>query len=331
MVITRTPFRISFFGGGTDYPVWYNKHGGSVISTSINKYCYILTRFLPPFFNYKYRIRYTFREETRLVSEIKHPTVRECLKFLNIKDGIEMVHTSDLPARSGIGSSSSFTVGFLNCLYNLMGKKISKRQLALDAIYIEQKKNKENVGSQDQVIAAFGGFNKIDFGTSNSISVTPIEMDQDKLLDLQNHLVLFFTGIQRDSSEVSSELIKNTHKKQHQLNEMSELTNQAIKVLISPKIQLNEFGKLLDYGWQLKRSLSPKISNQTIDEIYSAGIQAGALGGKILGAGSGGFILFFINPHLHQKIQKKLSKLLRVPFVFERDGSQIIHQAGQNL
>lgn len=214
MIITKTPFRISFFGGGTDYPVWYEKNGGSVLSTTINKYCYILCRYLPQFFSYKYRIRYTLREETRTIEEIKHPSVRECLKFLDIKEGVEMVHTSDLPAMSGIGSSSAFTVCFLHSLYALIGKIVNKRQLALDAIHVEQDLIKENVGSQDQTAAAFGGLNRIDFGGESKIAVQPITISQNKLDLLQNNLMLFFTGFSRTASTIAGEQIKQTPSKE---------------------------------------------------------------------------------------------------------------------
>ena len=205
MIITRTPFRISFFGGGTDYPVWYKENGGAVISTTINKYCYISCRYLPPFFDHKYRIRYTSREETQNVSEIEHPSVRECIKFLNLEKGIEMVHTSDIPAQSGVGSSSAFTVGYINALYALKGKMMTKRQLASDAIHIEQDILKENVGSQDQVAAAFGGLNKIEFGGEKDFYVSPITIGKEKLDFLQDHLMLFFTGFSRNASDIADE------------------------------------------------------------------------------------------------------------------------------
>jgi D-glycero-alpha-D-manno-heptose-7-phosphate kinase len=203
MIITRTPFRISFFGGGTDYPVYYNEHGGSVLSTTINKYCYITCRYLPPFFEHNYRIRYSKKEEIQTVDEIQHPSVRECLKFVGIEKGIEMVHTGDIPAMSGIGSSSSFTVGFLNALYALQGKMVTKRKLAFDAIHVEQKIIKENVGSQDQVAAAFGGFNRIDFGGTEGIFVQPITTTPEKLQYLQDCLLFYFTGFSRLASDIA--------------------------------------------------------------------------------------------------------------------------------
>lgn len=323
MVISRTPFRISFFGGGTDYPIWYEENGGAVLSTTINKYCYITTRYLPPFFDYKYRIRYTLREETQSVSEIKHPSVRECLKFLNINRGIEMVHTADIPALSGIGSSSAFTVGFLNSLYALKGQIITKRQLALDAIHVEQDLIKENVGSQDQTVVAFGGFNKIDFGGKRKISVQPISIGQEKLNLLQNHLMLFFTGFSRNASDIAGEQIKKTPSKQQELRVMREMVDEAVNILNSGSDKIEDFGKLLHETWKIKRSLTDRISNDRIDNIYETGLQAGALGGKLCGAGGGGFILFFVPPEKQDNVKKSLN-LLYVPFRFENLGSQII-------
>ena len=330
MVITRTPFRISFLGGGTDYPVWYRENGGVVISTTINKYCYIFSRYLPPFFNYKYRIRYRLCEETQNISEIKHPSVCECLKFLKINQGIEMVHASDLPARSGIGSSSAFTVGFLNSLYALLGKKRTKRQLALDAIHVEQDLIKENVGSQDQIATAFGGFNKIDFAKNGEIDIQPIAITQEKLDFLQDHLMLFFTGFLRNSSDIAKEQVKQISKKRKELRIMQEMVKKGVDILNGKKEEFDDFGRLLDQSWKIKRSLTNIISNNTIDNIYETGIQAGALGGKLCGAGAGGFMLFFAKPENHPRIKEKLKNLLYVPFQFEKLGSQIIFNDDKN-
>ncbi|TRZ96042.1 kinase [bacterium] len=327
MIISRTPFRVSFFGGGTDYPAWYRENGGAVISTSINKYCYIICRFLPPFFDYKYRIRYDQREETKNLEEIRHPVVREGLKFFGIDRGIEMVHTGDLPARTGIGSSSSFSTGFLNTLYALKGKMVTKRQLALDAIHFEQNLLKENVGSQDQTIAAFGGFNKIEFGGIQEITVFPITLSQDKLDLLQDHLMLFFTGFSRVASEIAAEQISSIPKKKKELKTLMEITEKAFRVLNDSNDGFEDFGKLLNETWKIKQSLSSKITNSQIGEIYEAGMDAGALGGKLLGAGGGGFILFFVKPEVQPKIKEKLKKILHVPFRFENLGSQIIYYA----
>ena len=328
MVITRTPYRISFFGGGTDYPAWCEKNGGIVISTSINKYSHVICRYLPRVFEYNYRIRYAQTEETFTVEEINHPSVRECLKFLNIQKGIEMVHAGDLPALSGLGSSSSFTVGLLHALNVLRGEMPTKRQLALDAIHVEQNLIKENVGSQDQVAAAFGGLNKIEFGGRQQIRVSPILMSKEKLDDLQDHLMLFFTGLTRNASEIAAEQIQNTKEKEKELKRMITLTEEAIQILAQGE-SLDNFGELLHESWQIKRGLSSKITNTQIDEIYDAARSAGALGGKLLGAGGGGFMLLFVKPELQPKIKERLSKLLYVPFKFESSGSQVIYCAAE--
>lgn len=330
MIISRTPFRISFFGGGTDYPVFYKENGGAVLSTSINKYCYINLRYLPPFFDYKYRIRYTSREETQSISEIKHPSVRECLNFLNWDRGVEIAHNADLPAMSGLGSSSAFTIGLLNALNALKGKMITKRQLALDAIHVEQDMIKENVGSQDQTIAAFGGFNKIEFGGPEKITVHPITIAQDKLVFLQSHLMLIFTGFPRNASEIAGEQIRKTPQKEKELRAMMDMVDEAINTLNGSQDKLMDFGKLLHESWKIKRSLTQHITNTSIDEIYEAGMESGAVGGKLLGAGGGGFILFFVTPELQHNVKEKLKKLLYVPFKFENLGSQIIYYAPED-
>jgi D-glycero-alpha-D-manno-heptose-7-phosphate kinase len=331
MIITRTPFRISFFGGGTDYPDYYREHGGTVLSTTINKYCYITCRYLPPFFDYKYRIRYSYREETQNVSEIKHSSVRECLNFLQIDKGIEMVHTSDIPAQSGIGSSSAFTVGFLNALYALKGKMITKRQLARDSIHLEQDILKEHVGSQDQVAAAFGGFNKIEFGGEREFFVYPVTFDEEKLGLLQKNLMLFFTGFSRNASEIAEEQIKKISSKKGELKTMEEMVDEAVNILNGNPDGFREFGKLLNESWKLKRSLTPLISTGRIDEIYEDALGAGALGGKLLGAGGGGFILFFVPMEDQAGVKDKLRGLLHVPFNFETLGSQVVLYATQDF
>ncbi|MDH3972692.1 MAG: kinase [Deltaproteobacteria bacterium] len=331
MIITRTPFRISFFGGGTDYPVWYEENGGAVLSTTINKYCYISCRYLPPFFDYKYRIRYSHREETKVVNEIKHPSVRECLKLLKIEKGIEMVHTSDIPAMSGIGSSSAFTVGFLQALYALKGKIVTKRHLAREAISMEQDVLKENVGSQDQIAAAFGGFNKVEFGGNRGFYVTPMTIGTEKMDLLQDHLMLFFTGYSRTASDVAAEQIRKTASKGDELRAMGEMVDEAINVLNRDRGNITDFGKFLHESWMYKRGLTKLISTNKIDEMYEVGRSAGAIGGKLLGAGGGGFLLFFAKPEDQQKIKEKLKGLLHVPFRFEPLGSQIIMYATQDF
>jgi D-glycero-alpha-D-manno-heptose-7-phosphate kinase len=331
MIITRTPFRVSFFGGGTDYPVWYKENGGSVLSTTINKYCYISCRYLPPFFDYKYRLRYTLREETQTMHEIKHPSIRECLRYLDIENGIEMVHTSDIPAMAGIGSRSAFTIGFLNALYALKGKMVTKRQLAREAIHVEQNLIRENVGSQDQIACAFGGFNKIEFGGEKDFYVYPMTIDQDKVNLLQDHLMLFFTGFVRTASDIAGEQIKNTPNKKAELQALVDISEKAISILNSDSSDLKEFGKLFHEAWRIKKSLTKLISTAMIDEMYDAAISAGAVGGKLLGAGGGGFMLLFAPPQQQKKIREALKKILYVPFRFESLGSQVIMYSPQDF
>jgi len=324
MIITRTPFRISFFGGGTDYPAYYKEYGGAVLNTTINKYCYITCRYLPPFFDHKYLIRYSKKEMPQTIDEIQHPSVRECLRFMGIDKGMDMVHTADIPAMSGIGSSSSFTVGMLNSLYALQGKMVTKRKLAFDAIHVEQNLIGEHVGSQDQVAAAFGGLNKIEFGGNDGIFVQPITIEEEKLSYLQEHMLFYFTGLSRFSSDIAEEQIKKTPEKLKELNAMKEMVEEAIKILDGKIEGLDDFGRLMHETWRLKKGLSSKISNSQIDQIYETAIKAGALGGKICGAGGGGFILFFVPPEKHQKVKEALKALLLVPIRFENLGSHVI-------
>ena len=325
MIISRTPFRISFFGGGSDYPVHYKKHGGAVLATSINKYCYITCRYLPPFFDHKHFVVYSKIEKTKEIDEIIHPAVRETLNHMKIKKGISIHHDGDLPARAGLGTSSSFTVGLCNALYALKGKIVTKRQMALDAIHIEQNRIKENVGSQDQITTAFGGFNKIEFNGEEEFRVQPITLTNKKLQNLQDHMMLFFTGFSRTASKIAKEQIKKTPEKKNELNRMTEMVDEAIDILNKKKSNLTDFGKLLHENWMIKRKLTNKISNKEIDKIYNDAIKAGALGGKLLGAGGGGFILFFAEPQKQEKIRKKMKNLLYVPFKFENLGSQVIY------
>jgi len=323
MIISRTPFRISFFGGGTDYPVWYEEYGGAVLGTTIDKYCYITCRYLPPFFEHKHRIIYSQMEHALDVNEIRHPSVRETLKFMGITEGMEIHHDGDLPARTGLGSSSSFTVGLLHALCALKGIMPSKMQLAKDAIHIEQDILKENVGSQDQVLVACGGFNRVDFSRGCNIGIKHITLNQPRLELLQNQLMLIFTGFSRMASHIAGEQIKQTPNKKQELSEMYQMVDEAIKIL-SGDNDLLDFGKLLHENWQLKRSLTDKISTPNIDDIYDTAIQAGATGGKILGAGGGGFMLFFVMPELQSAVKESLRGLLHVPFQFENQGSHII-------
>ncbi len=323
MIISRTPFRVSFFGGGTDYPVWYRENGGAVLGTTIDKYCYITCRCLPPFFEHKHRIVYSQAELVQDIDQIRHPAVRETLRFMRITEGMEIHHDGDLPARTGLGSSSSFTVGLLHALYALKGIMPSKMQLAQDAINIEQNILKENVGSQDQVLAAFGGFSRISFSGECKIEITRVTVKPQRLESLQNYLMLFFTGFSRTASEIAGEQIKQTPNKKRELTEMHGMVDEAINILNGDN-DLVEFGKLLDESWQLKRSLTNKISTPYTDFLYETAIRAGATGGKVLGAGGGGFMLFFVRPELQPKVREALSSNLCVPFCFESLGSQII-------
>lgn len=327
MIITRTPFRISFFGGGTDYPEWYKKNGGSVISTTINKYSYINLRWLPQVFEYKHRIRYYQQEEVNSLDEIRHPTVRESAKLLNIKNGIEVVHNADLPARSGLGSSSSFTVGLLHALHTLKNNMPTKRELAMQAINVEQNLINEVVGSQDQVAAAFGGFNYIKFDDINGFNVEPIVINDKKINQLQKNLLLCFTGFSRTASEIAKEQINQIYDKKNELNTIKNITKEALEILLNNKYSINEFGKLLNDQWEIKKKLSNKITNRHINDIYNTAINNGALGGKLLGAGGGGFILFYAEQKNHNKIINGLKTKLFVPFRFDTGGSRVVYYA----
>lgn len=325
MVISRTPFRISFFGGGTDYPDWYEKNTGITISATINKYAFITLRKLPPFFDFNYRIHYFRREEVKRKNQIKHPVVREGLKFFNFNEGLEMVHYADLPARSGLGSSSTFTVGFIHALQVLQNKNVTKREIALNAIKIEQKIIKESVGSQDQTIASFGGFNIIEYSKAKTFQVQEIAIPEKRLKLLEKNLILCFTGFSRTAEKIAKSQIQAIPRKEKELFKMLNIANHAKKILYNNKISLDEFGKLLNEQWFIKKNLTKNISNTEIDEIYNTAIKSGAIGGKLLGAGGGGFMIFYAKPEKHKKIKDSLRKKLFVPFRFELTGSQIIY------
>lgn len=329
MIISKTPFRISFFGGGTDYPVWFKENQGAVLVTTIDKYCYISCRRLPPFFDYNYRILYSMVETTKSVDKIIHPSVRECLKFMKIKEGVEIHHDGDLPARTGLGSSSSFTVGLLNCLTALNGKIISQEQLAKNAIAVEQEWIRENVGCQDQISTALGGFNLIEFTDKEKFKVQPLTLPAERLKELQSHLMLVFTGFSRIASEIAEKLVKTVSRKEKELNAIHQMVYEGIKIL-NGKSDITEFGKLLHEGWKVKRGLTNNITTPAIDQIYEASLKAGALGGKLLGAGGGGFLLLFAKPEIQKKIITKLDGFLHVPFQFENSGSQIVHYKPEN-
>ncbi len=323
MVISRTPFRISFFGGGTDYPAWYRENGGAVLATTINKYCYLNVRFLPPFFWHKFRIVYSKIESRNSVKEIAHPAVREIIRFLKIKRGLEIHHDGDLPARSGLGSSSAFTVGLLHALHALEGRMPNKHQLAKESIYLEQKVLRETVGSQDQVLAAHGGFNYITFHKNGEIKLRPITLSSNRIEELENHLMLFYTGIPRIASKVAKSYVKKIDHQKKQLSIMQDSVDVALSILTGHE-DIKSFGELLNEFWQIKKTLSPQVSNSTIDEIYKKSQIAGAIGGKLIGAGGGGFLLLFVPPRSQKKVRESLKKLIYVPFKFEHDGSQII-------
>jgi D-glycero-alpha-D-manno-heptose-7-phosphate kinase len=324
MVITRTPLRISFFGGGTDYPVWYRENGGSVLATTIDKSCYITSRWLPPFFDCHSRVSYSKVENVRSNSEIWHPSVRGCLQFLGIEDGVEIHHVADLPARTGLGTSSAFTVGLLLGLYALRNQMRDKQKLAEDAIHVEQNLLQEAVGSQDQVSAAYGGFNRINFLPDNSVDVKRIVASNSRLAELEQNLALYFTGFSRTASEIATQQVKMTPHRKKELSAMLELVDEAETIVTNPQRSLDDFGRLLHQGWQLKRSLTDRVTTPEIDEIYEAGRSAGALGGKLLGAGGGGFMLFFVPPERREQLRERLKKLLCVPFSFSQKGSQVV-------
>jgi D-glycero-alpha-D-manno-heptose-7-phosphate kinase len=324
MIITSTPLRVSFFGGGTDYPVWYREHGGAVLATAIDKRCYITCRRLPPFFEYHSRVSYSKVENVIQNQAIEHPSVRACLQFLGINEGVEIHHVADLPARTGLGTSSAFTVGLLLGLYGLKEQMRDKHSLASDAIHVEQNLIQEAVGSQDQVSAAYGGFNRINFQTDGGIEVRRILTGQNRLAELEQHLALYFTGFSRTASEVATQQLRNTPHKKKELGVMLHLVEEAEAILTSPHRPLAEFGRLLHESWQIKKSLTQQISNANIDEIYEAGLSAGALGGKLLGAGGGGFMLFFVPPERREALRMRLKKLLCVPFRFSDRGSHVV-------
>jgi D-glycero-alpha-D-manno-heptose-7-phosphate kinase len=327
MIISRTPFRISFFGGGTDYPSWYQNEGGAVLSTTIDKYCYLSCRVLPPFFETKYRVIWSHIENVCSISEILHPAVREGLKFLNINGnvgGLEIHHQGDLPARSGMGSSSSFVAGLFKVLMALRGKIVSRHELASMAIEFEQHVLKENVGSQDQTAAVYGGLNFITFSQDGTIRVDPVTISKNKIDELESHLMLIYTGTSRLSSEVAGDFVENIDKKRETLHEMRRMVDEGLDILAG-KSEISEFGRLLDRGWHLKRSVSKLVSSPVVDRIYAVAKEKGAIGGKLLGAGGSGFMLLFVPPEKQRTVLDSMPGYLHVPFAFESDGSSIVY------
>jgi len=318
LIIVRAPYRISFFGGGTDFPLWYNEHKGAVLSTTIDKYCYIFARWLPPFFEHKHRIVYSAIELPNAIENISHPSVRETCKLLEIDRGIEIHHYGDLPARTGMGTSSSFTVALLHALSILKGIDIDKKQLANIAIHIEQNLCKECVGSQDQTASACGGLNRIDF-SKDDIVVKPLKHNAE----LEKRLMLFFTGFQRNAVDIEEEKLKDIQSKQDSFNKLYWLVHLGVAALHSHR-NLSVFGRLLDRDWQIKKSLAHNTSTDYIDFLYQKGLDAGAVGGKLLGAGSGGFLLFYVEPDKQGSVKQAMGSLLQVPFLFENRGSEVI-------
>lgn len=323
MIITKTPFRMSFFGGGTDLPSFFNEHGGAVISTTFDKYCYVNVRHMPPFHPYISELVHNRFERVNNIEDIEHPLIRECMRLHDIHE-IRLTYEGDLPARTGLGTSSTFAVGMLNAFCALKGKMMSKRQLAQEAIHVERDVLQEHGGWQDQVAAAFGGLNRIDFKDGN-FSVHPIIISPERKKELDENLLLFYTGIQRFSSEIQADTFAKPTDKVQQLKDMLALVNEAEKVLCDRDASLNEFGRMLDTTWKLKRGTGVKVSNGSIDELYSKAIKAGALGGKLLGAGGGGFLLFYCEKDKQEALKAALEQLMIVPFHFENEGTHILY------
>lgn len=321
MIITRTPFRMSFFGGGTDMPDFFKEHGGAVISTTFDKYCYVNVRHLPRFFDYKTELAYSKMERVVDVEEIVHPAIREAMKLLDMHE-IRLTYEADLPARSGLGTSSSFAVGMLSAFYALKGKYADKKKLADQAIYLERTLCNEAGGWQDQIAASFGGLNRINFGP-DGYTVDPIIISPDRKKQFNNNLMLFFTGFTHFSAEVQSANGKEDKTKEKL--EMLQLVDEAHAILTDKNASLDEFGRLLDLTWKLKRKTGAKVSTDSIDMLYERGIKAGALGGKLLGAGGGGFLLFYVEPDKQDSVKKAMSDLMHVPFEFENGGTRVIH------
>lgn len=323
MIISKTPFRMSFFGGGTDIPAFFNEHGGAVISTTFDKYCYVNVRHMPPFHPYISELVHNRFERVNNIEEIEHPLIRECMRLHDIHE-IRLTYEGDLPARTGLGTSSTFAVGMLNAFCALKGKMMSHRQLADEAIHVERDILKEHGGWQDQVAAAYGGLNRIDF-KDGDFSVHPIIISPERKHELDENLMLFYTGIQRFSSEIQADTFASPVDKTKQLLDMLALVDEAEKILTDHNTSLNEFGKLLDTTWKLKRGTGSKVSNGSIDELYNRAIKAGALGGKLLGAGGGGFLLFYCEKQHQPALVKTLEQLMIVPFNFENEGAQILY------
>jgi D-glycero-alpha-D-manno-heptose-7-phosphate kinase len=325
VIISRTPFRVSFFGGGTDYPAWYSENGGgAVLATTIDKYCYISVRELPPFFEHRFRIVYSIVENVRDIDRIQHPAARAVLTRLGVTKGLEIHHDGDLPARTGMGSSSAFTVGLISAIRALDGRYSSSADLANEAIHVEQCMLREAVGVQDQISTAFGGFNHIVLHADGSFEVHPMVLPRSRLEALQDHLMLVFTGVSRFASDVAQTQLDNFKQRQAELRAVRQMVDEAIAILTSPTADLIEFGRLLHQAWMIKRTLSSRVSNPSVDALYDAAIKAGAIGGKLLGAGGGGFMLLFVRPEDRARVVAALPDHISVPIRFESSGSRIV-------
>lgn len=323
MIITKTPFRMSFFGGGTDMEDYFKENGGAVLSTTFDKYCYVNVRHLPKFFDYSTELSYSRIERVTNVDDIQHPAIREAMKMLDMHE-IRLTYEADLPARSGLGTSSSFAVGMLNAFYALKGKYAGKKKLADEAIYLERVLCNEKGGWQDQIAASYGGFNRINFD-ANGYEVLPVIISPDRKRELNENLAMFFTGFTRFSSETQKANDWTRQDKITRLKEMYSLVDEAEKILTDKSTSIDEFGRLLDYTWKLKRQTGSAVSTDSIDGLYAKGIDAGALGGKLLGAGGGGFLLFYVRPDSQEAVRKAMEELLYIPFKFENGGTRVIH------
>jgi D-glycero-alpha-D-manno-heptose-7-phosphate kinase len=315
---------VSFFGGGTDYPAYYLEHGGKVLAAAINKYCYLIVRRLPPFFNHRHRIVYSRTELVNQINEIRHPSVRETLRYLAIDHGVSVLHDGDMPAHSGMGSSSAFTVGLLNSLLALQNRMISKHDLALGAIHVEQAMIRENVGSQDQTLSAYGGLNLVEFMPNGEIVVSPVIMKPERLREFESRLLLVFSGHSRNASEIAAEQIRAMPRKLPEMEALKDLADRAQVLLSADEADLDAFGPLLNETWEIKRTLSIRITTPEIDAIHRTALRNGALGGKLLGAGGGGCLLFYVRPQERERLARALGDYLIIPFRFDFDGSRII-------
>lgn len=323
MIITKTPFRMSFFGGGTDIQNYFKENGGAVLSTTFDKYCYVTVRHLPRFFKYDTHLTYSKMEYVNNVDDIEHPAIRNAMKMLDIHE-IRLTYDSDLPARSGLGTSSSFAVGMLNAFYALKGKYADKKKLANEAIYLERILCNEEGGWQDQIAASFGGLNRINFN-ADGYEVLPIIISQERKKHLNNNLMMFFTGFTRFSSDVQKTNALGRENKKAKLFMMYDLVDEAERILTDKHADLDKFGRLLDVTWKLKRSTGSAVSTDSIDGLYAKGIEAGALGGKLLGAGGGGFLLFYVQPERQAVVREAMKDLMYIPFEFEDGGTRVIH------